>query len=111
MSELTPFNQLNAASNRREDGTWRTPMTERTYGPFGHSLQAIEQSNAACVSSQIAHSMAAHIRELQAENAKLKAEQREFGMRIAAIVAQKFNHGSPVHEIHFSAIVEQELNK
>lgn len=80
-------------------------MTERTYD--GMTLDEVERF----WTGDTIHALIAHIRELQAENAKIKAERREFGLRVATLVAQKFNHNSPVHEAHYAAIVEQELNR
>ena len=108
-------------------------MTERTYGMADYTLEEIESSDAyEEFSSSTVKALATHIRELQAElaelklqhiasvshaiellaeNAKLKAEQRRFGMRVAEAVRREVqapNYGSITS---LQAIVEQELNR
>lgn len=90
-------------------------MTERTYGSRGLTLDDFDPArDLADTTAEMA--LAVHIRELQAENNKLKAERRELALRIAYEVWDECDSHIAegrqcVGEVDLVAIVEQELNR
>ena len=93
-------------------------MTKRTYGSRGLTLEDFDPAlDLADTTAEMA--LAAHIRELQAENVKLKDERREFELEIGRLRAGRGNLAVRVANrlepyikpSVVSAIVEQEMNK